>query len=653
MGPRKSFIAGLACAGLVLGVFAASGNVGQVAAPTTLKAVLDTPGTVHFTASGDISASSQASTVLSQIKSIDPDLHFALGDLSYGATGAEQEWCDFVTSRVGTGFPFELLSGNHESNALNGNINDFSACLPNQLPGVAGTYGRQYYVDVPEVNPVVRYVMISPALTYPDGLWSYSAGSARYQWTAAAIDGARAAGVPWVVVGMHKPCLSVGQYSCEPGSDLMNLLVSKKVDLVLSGHEHLYARSKQLAHGPSCPSISPGTYSAGCVRDGDNSLAKGAGTVFAIVGTGGTPLRDVNQGDTEGQYFAATSGLNVQPSFGNLELSATATSLAANFRPAGAGTFTDSFTIAAGTSANEPPTASFTSSCTDLACSVDGSASSDPDGSIASYAWTFGDGATATGAIASHAYAAAGTYTIGLTVSDNAGETATTTRSVTVAPPGQPVTLATDTFTRTVTNGFGTAEVGGPWTISGTSSRYSVSGTGRVIFSAPGVSNNAYLANVSSTATDLRMTVSADKRPTGNGIYVSPIARRVVGVGAYQAKIVLRSTGAVGLALVRANATGGEVFLQSSIDIPGLTLAAGDTLAVRVQAIGTNPTTLRAKVWKSGSAEPASWQRSVTDTTAALQAAGGIGIDMYMSSTATNAPVTLTLDDLNAVTPAP
>ncbi|MHA7145106.1 PKD domain-containing protein [Arthrobacter sp. TmT3-37] len=654
MGARRSFVAGVACAFLVAGFFASSGATGRVVAPAALQAVLDTPGTVHFTTSGDISASSQAATVLTQVRSIDPDLHLALGDLSYGATGAEQAWCDFVTSRVGAGFPFELLSGNHESDALNGNINDFSACLPNQLPGLVGTYGRQYYVDVPEVNPVVRYVMISPALTYPDGLWSYSAGSARYQWTAAAIDGARAAGVPWVVVGMHKPCLSVGQYSCEPGSALMNLLVSKKVDLVLSGHEHLYARSKQLAHGPSCSSVTPGTYTAGCVRDADNSLVKGAGTVFAIVGTGGTPLRDVDQGDTEGQYFAASSGLNAQPAFGNLEVSATATSLAADFRPADTAAFTDSFTITAGTSTDEPPTAFFTSSCTDLTCSVDGSASSDPDGSIAGYAWTFGDGATATGAVASHSYATAGTYTIGLTVTDNAGQTAATTRSLTVTTPGQPVGLATDTFSRTVTNGFGTAEVGGSWTTTGTSSRYSVSDTGRVVFSTPGVTNNAYLAGVSSTATDLRMTVSADKRATGNGIYVSPIARRVLGAGSYQAKIVLRSTGAVGLSLARANATGGsEVVLQPAIDVPGLTLAAGDILAVRVQASGTNPTTLRAKVWKSGSAEPAAWQRSVTDTTAGLQAAGGIGINMYLSSTATNAPVTLALDDLNALTPTP
>ena len=102
--------------------------------------------------------------------------------------------------RVGAGYPFELVAGNHESNGQNGNINDFSACLPNQLPGVVGTYGRQWYVDVPAEDPLVRYVMISPGLTFPDGTWSYAAGSPRYNWTAAAIDGARTRRIPWVVV---------------------------------------------------------------------------------------------------------------------------------------------------------------------------------------------------------------------------------------------------------------------------------------------------------------------------------------------------------------------------------------------------------------------------------------------------------------------
>jgi hypothetical protein len=176
------------------------------------------PDRVEFTAVGDFSSSSQAAAVMTAIKDSGSDLTMALGDLSYGATGQEQAWCDFVTGRVGTGYPFELLSGNHESNGQNGNINDFSACLPNQLPGVVGTYGRQYYVDVPQSSPLVRFIQISPALPFPDTTtWSYTAGSPRYNWTAAAIDGARAADVPWVVVGMHKPCLTIGVYTCGAG----------------------------------------------------------------------------------------------------------------------------------------------------------------------------------------------------------------------------------------------------------------------------------------------------------------------------------------------------------------------------------------------------------------------------------------------------
>jgi len=246
MSAIKSFIAGAAGASLVLAAFAATAVQPRMAA---------TPGTVHFTAAGDIAALTESAAVLSQIDSLDPDLHLALGDLSYGATGAEQSWCDFVTARVGAGFPFELISGNHESNGLNGNINDFSACLPNQLPGLIGTYGRQYYVDVPQGAPLVRFIAISPNLVFPDSTWSYGAGTPRYQWTAAAIDGARSANIPWVVVGMHKPCISLGQYACDVGPDITNLLLQKRVDLVLNGHEHLYQRSKQLAIRQGCAAL--------------------------------------------------------------------------------------------------------------------------------------------------------------------------------------------------------------------------------------------------------------------------------------------------------------------------------------------------------------------------------------------------------------
>ena len=69
---------------------------------------------------------------------------------------------------------------------------------------------------------------------------------------------------------------------------------------------------------------------------------------------------------------------------------------------------------------------------------------------------------------------------------------------------------------------------------------------------------------------------------------------------------------------------------------------------MRFQVTGTNPTTVRAKVWKVGAAEPAAWLVSTTDSTAALQAAGGVGMWVYLSSAATNAPVVATFDDLVA-----
>src|SRR5207244_1284519 len=76
--------------------------------------------------------------------------------------------------------------------------------------------------------------------------------------------------------------------------------------------------------------------------------------------------------------------------------------------------------------ADQTPTAAFTSSCRGLTCSFT-STSSDPDGSIASYSWTFGDGFTSTAQNPSHTYGAGGSYTVTLQVTDNQGAQSPTT----------------------------------------------------------------------------------------------------------------------------------------------------------------------------------------------------------------------------------
>jgi PKD repeat protein len=84
--------------------------------------------------------------------------------------------------------------------------------------------------------------------------------------------------------------------------------------------------------------------------------------------------------------------------------------------------------------------AGFTASCTNLSCSfTDGS--TDADGRVVAWRWSFGDGGTASTQNPSHTYAAAGTYTVQLTVTDDQGATGTTSKSVTVTappPPNQP-----------------------------------------------------------------------------------------------------------------------------------------------------------------------------------------------------------------------
>ena len=86
---------------------------------------------------------------------------------------------------------------------------------------------------------------------------------------------------------------------------------------------------------------------------------------------------------------------------------------------------------------NQQPAASFTFSCSDLSCSF-ASTSTDPDGAISAYSWTFGDAGSSTAQNPSHSYAAAGSYSVTLTVTDNQGATSaplSQTVNVTAPPP--------------------------------------------------------------------------------------------------------------------------------------------------------------------------------------------------------------------------
>jgi len=137
--------------------------------------------------------------------------------------------------------------------------------------------------------------------------------------------------------------------------------------------------------------------------------------------------------------------------------------------------------------ANAPPAARFTVGCAGSSCGFDASASSDSDGTITEYSWTFGDGTRAGGATAEHAYAAPGSYVVELTVIDDDGGWTRDSKVVTIEPPPPPNAAPTAAFSFSCTALSCSFDAGGSSDSDGTIQAYrwsfgdSGNGTGETV----------------------------------------------------------------------------------------------------------------------------------------------------------------------------
>ena len=179
-----------------------------------------------------------------------------------------------------------------------------------------------------------------------------------------------------------------------------------------------------------------------------------------------------------------------------------------------------------------------------------------------------------------------------------------------------------------------------------------MNGSAGLISLGAAAGGTARLLGVNSTDTDLRLSVALDKLPSTGNVYLTLQGRRVGTAGAYASKVIVSAAGKVTIQITRVDQNASnEVVIQSSVAVPGVTYTPGTKLDVRVRITGTNPTLIETKAWVDGGTEPAAWQRSATDATTALQAAGAIAVTGYLSGGVANAPVVLSVDDVNAVKP--
>lgn len=198
-----------------------------------------------------------------------------------------------------------------------------------------------------------------------------------------------------------------------------------------------------------------------------------------------------------------------------------------------------------------------------------------------------------------------------------------------------------DSFTRTVSNGWGSSEspVLAYATSGGSASDYSCDGTSGVISSGTkNVSRRARLP-VGLAKFDITIDVKTSVAATGGTQYVLIRGRVQDDSNFYQVRLDFGVTGALGITLVKVVA-GVEATVVAGVSLG--TYVATDIIRVRFQANGT---ALKVKAWKTTALEPNTWTLSGTDSS--ITAAGSFDFGVVLDNANTNTlPVTHTWDNL-------
>ncbi|MEO7118241.1 MAG: glycosyl hydrolase, partial [Candidatus Limnocylindrales bacterium] len=206
--------------------------------------------------------------------------------------------------------------------------------------------------------------------------------------------------------------------------------------------------------------------------------------------------------------------------------------------------------------------------------------------------------------------------------------------------------IASDGFSRDVTDGWGTAGIGGQYEPIGPVDGLRVAATvGTATLGNAAQAYGGFLPDARARDTDLRVNVSLDRLPSGMPLTFVLAARHAPG-SEYRGRITVGPDGSV-RAHLAATARGSFRSLVDPVAVPGLTMSPGQMLGARLRVMGAAPATLSLKVWPAGQTEPTGWTVSVDDGTPELADAGSVGVRATSWEAAgASGPITASFDAL-------
>ncbi|TQF12433.1 PKD domain-containing protein [Myxococcus llanfairpwllgwyngyllgogerychwyrndrobwllllantysiliogogogochensis] len=377
--------------------------------PTKRFTTAPEPGTrsVHFAAVGDFgTGGSDQKAVAADMLARKPELFVALGDNAY-PDGTEADFQDHLFAPMAAllaEVPLFASPGNHEYVTNQGQPYLDNLYMPTNNPAGSERYfsfdwGHVHFVSL-DSNCAIGLSAAERCSLADQKAWLQTDLAGTTQ--------------PWKVVFFHHPPWSSGEHGSQLTMRRQFGPIFEKygVDLVLTGHDHNYERSKPM--------------------QGDG-VASSGGIPYLVVGGGGAALRAFSEGQP------SWSQVRDNKAHGFLDVEVVEGVLTAKLITTD-DTVLDSFTLHKDLPpVEQPPPADA------LSVTVEGERGVAPHralfrattSSVVPVSWDFGDGGAAQGTTAEHTYAKAGQYTVTATATFGAvTRTATSVVTVSAAPGG-------------------------------------------------------------------------------------------------------------------------------------------------------------------------------------------------------------------------